>query len=116
MPSSTPKVVLVVEDEWLVRDMLKLIAGSDRAIAHYARARNWTPTGGGRYIDEHGFAVRRLYQPEGLWGMSANNAKPIVLVPDDQGGAPLKMSQVVSAILTEAQKRHVAVEQIKVAA
>jgi hypothetical protein len=57
-----------------------------------------------------------LYQPEGLWGMSANNAKLIVLVPDEQGGVPMHLSQNVRAILVEAQKRQVTVEQIKVAA
>jgi hypothetical protein len=29
--------------------MLKLIAGNDRAIAVYPRARNWVPLGAGRY-------------------------------------------------------------------
>ena len=47
------------------KPMLKLIAGNDRAIAAYSRARNWTPLGAGRYADEHGSAVRRLFQPRG---------------------------------------------------
>jgi hypothetical protein len=34
----------------------------------------------------------------------------------DEGGTPRPMSQVVRAILAEAQKRQVAVEEIKVAA
>ena len=69
--------------------MLKLIAGNDRAIAAYSRARKWTPLGTGRYADEHGGAVRRLFQSEGLWGMTPTNAKLLVLVPDDQGGVPM---------------------------
>jgi|RhiMetStandDraft_8_1073273.scaffolds.fasta_scaffold75023_1 hypothetical protein len=96
--------------------MLKLIAGNDRAIAAYSRARKWTPLGTGRYADEHGGAVRRLFQSEGLWGMTPTNAKLLVLVPDDQGGVPMPMSQTVRAILAEAERRHIPVEQIKVAA
>jgi len=80
--------------------MLKLIAGNDRAIAAYSRANQWTPLGTGRYADEHGGAVHRLFQAEGLWGMTATNAKLLVLVPDDEGGAPRPMSQNVRAILT----------------
>jgi hypothetical protein len=56
--------------------LLNFIAGySDRAVATYVRAHNWTPVGGGRYIDEHGFSMRRLYQPEGLWGIHLGNGK-----------------------------------------
>jgi len=59
--------------------------------------RNWTPLGAGRYTDEHGRAVRRLFRAEGLWGMMATNAKRPVLVPMT-GGAPGPMSQTVRAI------------------
>jgi len=60
--------------------------------------------------------VRRLFQPVSLWGMTPTNSKLLVLVPDDKGGAPLPMSQTVRAILAEAEKRRMPVEQIKVAA
>ena len=88
----------------------------DRAIAAYSRAHKWTPLFAGRYADEHGSAVRQLFQPEGLWGMTPTNAKLLVLLPDDQGGVPMAMSQTVRAILAEAERRRIPVEQIKVAA
>jgi hypothetical protein len=93
---------------------MKLITGNDRAIAAYSRACKWTPLGLGRYADEHGSAVRRLFQPEGLWGMTPT--KLPVLMPDNKDGAALPMSQTVRAILAEAEKRRMPVEQIKVAA
>ena len=86
--------------------MPKLIAGNDRAIAVYARSHNWTPLGGGRYTDEHGGAVRRLIQPEGLLGMTPTNAKLLAVMPDDQG-TPRPTSQMVRAILAEAQRGQV---------
>ena len=48
--------------------------------------------------------------------MTPTNAKLLVLVPDDEGGAPRPISQTVRAILTEAEKRRSPVEEIKVAA
>ena len=58
--------------------------------------------------------MRRLFQPVSLWGMTPTNSK--LLVPDDNGSAPLPMSQTVRAILAEAERRRIPVEQIKVAA
>jgi hypothetical protein len=92
--------------------MLKFIAGyGDRAVAIYVRAHNWTPVGGGRYIDEHGMSVRRLYHPEGLWGTSAGNGKLLAVIPQDTGGTYL-LGNALKAILEEAKRRSIQVEEI----
>ena len=60
--------------------MLKFIAGYSDRVATYVRARNWTPAGGG---NEHGWSVRRLYQAEGLWGVTTTNGRLIAVLPPE---------------------------------